>query len=149
MDTQVVVKEGLSTEMIEAGKELIQQLEKIKFIVEAALWLYLTEDNNWRLVIANPEVNSHGPKRAYRKIQSALSRIPQDTPKIALQDITVVDSEDPYISMFRLGVTTGREISGIRFSHGVINGTLIEDAYIYRMLQSNRRIRSTSRPVAA
>ena len=62
MDTQVVVKEGLSTEMISAGKELVHQLDKIKFVIN-------------------------------------------------------------------------KEISGIRFSHNVIHGTLIEDAYIYRILQ--------------
>lgn len=134
MDTQVVVKEGLSTEMIEAGKELVQQLDKIKFTVHAALWLYLPDVNTWRFMIANPEVNTHGPTRAYRKVQNALSRIPRGTPQIELREITVVDTNDPLISMMRMVIPTGSEISGIRFSHNVINGTLIEDAYVYRML---------------
>lgn len=134
MDTQVVVKEGLSAEMIDAGKELVQQLDKIKFIVRAALWLYLPDENGWRFVLANPEVNTHGPTRAYRKVQNALSRIPQGTRQIALREITVVDTDDPLISLMRMTISTGREISGVRFSHNVIHGTLIEDAYIYRML---------------
>jgi hypothetical protein len=136
MDTQVVVKESLSAEMIDAGNELVQQLDKIKFVVHAALWLYLPEANNWRLIIANPEVDSHGPKRAYRKIQNALARMSQELPKVALRDITVVDTNDPLISLMRTVISTGNEISGIRFSHNVIHGTLIEDAYIYRMMQN-------------
>jgi len=136
MDTQVVVKEGLSAEMIKAGKELVHQLDKIKFTVHAALWLYLPDVNTWRFIIANPEVNTHGPTRAYRKIQNALSRIPQGIPQIELREVTVVDTNDPLISLMRMGNSTGSEIAGIRFSHNVINGTLIEDAYIYRMLNT-------------
>lgn len=136
MDTQVVVKEGLSAEMIEAGKELVQQLDKIKFTVHAALWLYLPDVNTWRFIIANPEVNTDGPTNAYRKIQNALARLPQGTPQIELREITVIDSNDPLISMMRRIISTGSEISGIRSSHNVINGTLIEDTYIYRMLNT-------------
>jgi len=134
MDTQVVVKEGLSTEMIDAGEALVKQLDKIKFVTDAAFWLYLPDVNTWRFFIANPEVKIHGPKRAYRKIQNALSRISSENSYIALREITVVDTHDPLVSLLRAAIRTGKEVSGIRFSHNIINGTLIEDSYIYRVL---------------
>jgi hypothetical protein len=58
--------------------------------------------------------------------------MPEDQARIPLKEITVVDSQDPLISLMR---TFGRieGISGVRFSNNVINGSLIEDAYIFRL----------------
>ena len=133
MVTEMVVKESLSSEMIFAGIELIRRLDETQFIVSASLWLYIPEINAWRFIIASPEVRTQGPKKAYKKVQSVLSKIPEDQPKIPLKDITVYDSNDPLISLLRVSIKTGDGISGIRFNRNVINGVLIEDAYIYRI----------------
>jgi hypothetical protein len=62
-----------------------------------------------------------------------MSRIAEGQSKIPLKDITILDSNDSLITLLRLAIKTGDGISGIRFSQNVINGTLIEDAYIYRI----------------
>jgi hypothetical protein len=134
MVTEVVVKESLSTDMISAGAELTRLLDESRLIVSASLWLYIPETNVWRFVIGSPEVRTHGPRKAYKKIQSVVSKMSEDQPKIPLKDITVVDSNDPLISLLRVAIgTTGNVISDIRVTHNVINGVLIEDAYIYRI----------------
>ena len=132
MVTEMVVKESLSNEMISAGAELTRRLDQMNFIVSASLWFYLSEINSWRLIIASPEVRVNGPKKAYKQIQSAIAKMPENQPKIALKDISVVDSQDSLISLLRMfGRVEG--ISGVRFSNNVINGVPIEDAYIYRL----------------
>jgi hypothetical protein len=131
MVTEVVVKESLSSEMIAAGAELIRRLDKMRFIVSASLWFYIPEQNTWRFIIGSPEVRTRGPKQAYKQVQSVISKMPEDQPKISLKDITVIDSNDPLISLFRGVVRTDGE--GIRFTHNVINGVSIEDAYVYRI----------------
>jgi hypothetical protein len=131
MVTEMVVKESLSSEMISAGAELTRRLDEARFIVSASLWLYMSDANTWRFIIASPEVRTQGLKKAYKQIQSVVSRIPKDQPKIELKDITLVDSKDPIISLLRVAIKTGDGISGIRFSQNMINGVLIEDAYIY------------------
>ncbi len=133
MVTEALVKESLSSEMTAAGAELTRRLDAAGFVVSATLWLFIGETNTWRFVIGSPEVRTHGPKRAYRKVQSVISRIPEQEIRISLKDITVIDSSDPVLSLLRAAVKTGDGISGIRFTHNVINGTLIEDSYIYRM----------------
>ena len=133
MVTEVVVKDSLSSEMISAGAELTQRLDNSRFIVSASLWFYIPETNVWRFVIGSPEVRIGGPKKAYKQVQSVLSRIPEDQPKIPLKDITVIDSKDPLIMLLKSAITTGDEIAGIRFTHNVINSVVIEDAYIYRL----------------
>ena len=134
MVTETLVKEALVSEMVLAGTDLIARLDKAGFSVFAALWLYVPESETWRLVIARPEVRLDGPKKAYKKIQSVLARMPVDKPRIALNDITVLDSKDSFISSLKAGIQTDIRISGIRLVKTAINGLFIEDAYIYRMM---------------
>jgi hypothetical protein len=133
MVTEALVKESLSSEMISSGEELTRRLDEARFIVSASLWLYIPEINNWRLIIGSPEVRTLGPKRAYRQVQSVISKMPPDRPKIPLKDITVIDSNDSLLNLLRIAIKTGDEYSNVRFTRNVINGTLIEDAYIYRI----------------
>ncbi len=85
------------------------------------------------MIIANPRIDVDGPARSYKKIQSVISQMPEDRPKIHLKDITVIDSKDPLLSLLRKVSKTGKGISGHRVSRNAINGVWIEDAYIYRM----------------
>jgi hypothetical protein len=133
MAQEMVVKESLSAEIISAGSELILRLDKERFIVSAALWFYLTDYNAWRFIIASPEVRVEGPRKAYKKIQSVISRMPEDKPKIPLKDITIVDSNDQLISLLRVAIKTDDIFSPIRFSRNTINLNYIEDTYIYRL----------------
>src|SRR5205823_1503794 len=103
------------------------------FIVSASLWFYIPEVNTWRFIIGSPEVRTDGPKKAYKQVQSVVSKMPEGKPKIPLKDITVIDSNDPLIALLRIAIGTSGGISNIRITHNVINGVLIEDAYIYRI----------------
>lgn len=133
MVTEALVKESLSSEMISSGEALTRHLDEARFVVSASLWLYIPETNAWRLIIGTPEVRTLGPKKAYKQVQSVISRMPLDRARIPLKDITVIDSNDPLLSLLRLAIKTGDGISGIRFTRNVINGTPIEDAYVYRI----------------
>jgi len=131
--TELVVKESLSSEMIAAGAELTRRLDESGFLVSAAFWLYETDSNSWRFVIGSPEVRTKGLKAAYKTVQTVVAAIPEDHPKISLKDISVVDFTDPFISLLRVAVRTGDGIAAIRLGRNMINGVLIEDAYIYRL----------------
>jgi hypothetical protein len=119
--------------MISAGEELTRRLDKARLIVSASLWLYNADTNSWRLIIGSPEVRTLGPKRAYKQVQSVISKMPLDRPRIPLKDITVIDSNDPLLNLLRIAIKTGDGVSNVRLTRNVINGTLIEDAYIYRI----------------
>ncbi len=133
MVTEVLVKDALSNEMISAGAELVSKLDEADFIVNAAFWFYLSEVNAWRLIIGSPEVRTHGPKKAYKSVQAVLSKMSDPIYKIALKDIGLLDSKDPLVRLLKSAIgTSATGISGIRFTHNVIDGVLIEDAHIYR-----------------
>ena len=136
MAEDVLVKEFLSDSMIKAGAELTRILiqDEMKWLVTASMWFYFPEENRWKLLFSSSSVGKEGPKHAYQHIQEAIGRLPQDIPKVNLKDISVMDNSHPLISLMKIAIRTGEGISGIRFSRNAINGQLIEDAYIYRLL---------------
>jgi len=117
---------------IEEGKRLIEALDKANFGVKAALWFYLTDSDEWRLIIASPYEEENGPKMAYSFIQREQKKL---TPPIDifLKDISVLSPNNDLINLLKVAIRTGPGISGIRFTRNVINNILIEDAHIYRM----------------
>ena len=118
---------------LEAGKALLSVLDKSRFSVKAALWFYLSDSNEWRLIFALPLVDRIGPQAAYEKMQSQLQKL---DPKynLALQNISIVSPKENLIMLLKKAIHAGPESSGIRFTRNTINNVFIEDAYIYRML---------------
>jgi len=133
MVTEILVKESLSEQMITAGSDLIRRLDEAGLKVSGALWFYETDSNDWRLIIVSPDVRAKGVKTVYEEVQAVVRATPDDQPIISLKDISVVDSDDPLISLLKIAIKTDNGISRIRFSRNMINGTLIEDSYIYRL----------------
>jgi hypothetical protein len=117
--------------MISAGERLARHLNESALPITALLWFYTPEDNNWRFVVGSPAVRDRGPKVVYQEIRQIVSQLPDDGPSVSLDDIFVIDSQEPLLQLLRTAAVTGDNISRIRFSRNVINGVLIEDAYIY------------------
>jgi hypothetical protein len=134
MVENTLVKEGLTQEMISAGKWLTRQLSK-RMSVDAALWLYQSETNAWQLTIATPDVKTRGKRKLYHEIQTVLSKTSVDVEHSALRlsDIAIVANDDPLVSLLRKAMKVEKGISGIRFSRNAIDGQFIEDAYIYTL----------------
>jgi len=133
MVTEILVKESLSEQMISAGSDLIGRLDDAGLKVSGALWFYETDSNDWRLIIVSPDVRAKGVKTVYEEVQAVVRATSDDQSIISLKDISVVDSDDPLISLLKIAIKTDNGISRIRFSRNMINGTLIEDSYIYRL----------------
>jgi len=133
MAEETVVKETLTKEMIEAGADLTRSLDLAQVPVSASFWLYLSESNVWRLVIASPEVGTSGSRDVYQKVQAIISRLPQDRRHIELRDISVAEKDSLLIELLRKAIRTGSGIAGIRFSRNTIDGHYVEDTYIYRV----------------
>jgi hypothetical protein len=131
MAEEVVVKEALTKEMIEAGAELLRHLDQSNLGISAALWLYNSEFNRWRLVIASPEVKTHGSLKVYKKIYALLAKMPKVHAVIEWH-VSAMEDHGPLLSSLRKIARRGIDLSGKRFSQAV-DGYYIEDAYIYRV----------------
>jgi hypothetical protein len=111
------------------AKNIVEALDDAGLAIPAALWFYMADSDQWLFMLATPLVDVRGPKMAYKKVQSALKKIPEES-RLTLKDILVVSPNNDLIELLRTAVKTQ---VGIRFSRNTINNTLIDDAYIYRM----------------
>ena len=129
-----MVATTLTTEMIDAGAALIRKLDERGVQPDAAFWFYFPDVQQWKLVLAEGELSAEGPRQIYKNIQETLSAFPEELREISLENVTLTKPDAPIVALLRLVIRTGPEISGIRFTDSVINGTVIEDTYIYRLL---------------
>jgi hypothetical protein len=47
-----------------AGLNVVQALERSRFPIKVALWLYFWEHEDWRLVLTSPQRRGHAPRQA-------------------------------------------------------------------------------------
>jgi hypothetical protein len=127
-----VVKEYLSPEMIEAGAQLIAKLDTMELPISAALWLFDDEINEWRLLIASPEVSS-GVGDIYEKIRAARAALGDKADAVPILTIDLVDPNQELVRAFRKEMPTGEGISRLRFTKRVVNRRYVDDALIYRI----------------
>lgn len=133
MAENTVVKEQLTDAMIQAGAELTRKLDEIGLPIVAALWLFDTEVNEWRLLFASPAVSTQGPLQVYERIQHALQQLGDKAAAAPLSVIGLLDEHAELVKRLRNTMTTGPGIGRRRFSKNVLNGHFIEDALIYRV----------------
>jgi hypothetical protein len=127
-----MVEENLTKELIDAGAELVRRLDERGLTPDAAFWLYSPEEQTWKLLLAEPKLAKEGPKSAYSKVQKILETYADELGSLKLNDLVLEKPDARIVELIRKAVRTGRGISGIRFRNNVVEGTLIDDAYVYR-----------------
>lgn len=133
MGEKKMVAMTLTKEMIDSGDALVRKLDEQGFQPDAVFWLYFPDLQEWKLIIAEVKLGKEGPKETYKKIQDTISASKKDMPELSLDSVALAKPDAPIVTLLKKGIRTGSGISGIRFTNNVINGTLIEDAYIYRL----------------
>jgi hypothetical protein len=129
---------------IEAGRRLIEALDKSPLRVDAALWLYHPDLEEWRLVIATPMVDDEGLKAAYTAVQSVLRSLEEPSP-IMLDRISIESPNDKLIRTLTRVMNTGSGIVNQRFTRCAFNNVFIEDALIYRLTERRSEPQAASR----
>ncbi|GAA0777799.1 hypothetical protein E1180_17145 [Roseibium denhamense] len=119
---------------IEAGIELVRALDSAFFGVVAALWLYQSDTDKWKFVIAC----TAKPNQIESKILEAAQIVANhrnmtDAPHILdLSRVRIVGNTDPLISGLKPVIRLDG-LGRVQFSNNLINGIYIEDAVIHRM----------------
>ena len=124
-------KSTLVDKDINEGKKLIEAIDEAGITLQAALWFYLSESDEWRFMIALPVIDQTGPKKTYKIIQSILSKM--EPLGISLKDISIVSPNHNLIKVLKMVISTGPGIQGIRMKRNMVNNIFIEDIYIYRI----------------
>ncbi len=127
-----MVESNLTKELIDAGAKLVKKLDERGLAPDAAFWLYSSEKQTWKLLLVEVKLAKKGPKAAYSEVQKVLQKYAQELENIKLDDLVLERPDARIVQLIRKAVRTGPAVSGIRFKNNVVDGTLIDDAYIYR-----------------
>lgn len=134
MAEETVVKDQLTDAMTEAGAELTRKLvDDVGLPISAALWLFIPENNEWRLFFATSEVSSKGPRKVYEKIHQAITQLGSKPASVLSSSVSVLDDNAEIVQVLRRLVRTGPVIGRLRVSKNAINGHFIDDALVYRV----------------
>ena len=127
-----MVEANLTKELIDAGARLVKKLDEVGLAPDAAFWLYSPEEQTWKLLLVEVKLAKKGPKAAYSEVQKILSKYAQELENIKLDDLVVEKPDAHIVELIRKAVRTGPGVTGIRLKNNVVDGTLIDDAYVYR-----------------
>ena len=119
----------MTERMLKSGEQLLRLLRKRRFPFRAALWIYLSEAEEWRLFLAVPRARAQGPKKLYTRLQGVLA---QESDLLPLSALAIVDARDPLMYAVGPGIEVGDAV-GHQFSSGIINGRYFENAYVYSL----------------
>ena len=118
---------------VEGGARLLKAMDQAGLDVCAALWLYTSEIDTWRLILATPKLEQLGPRAIYLEVQSVLTEL-EPPCNITLDDISVVNPESNLIKSLRSAYKTSPDaILDTVLTNGSLNNVFIEGAVIYRM----------------
>lgn len=130
MAEELLVKEVLTDEMVAAGFALTRALDRSGWPLVGALWLFDSENHEWRLVLASPLVREEGPRAAYERVAEALRAMKTPLP---LESVAVVNPDDQRVRLLASVYASNQDVEGRRFTRSAIGGHFIDDAYIYRL----------------
>jgi hypothetical protein len=122
----------LRNDFIDIGGRVLAGLDDSDINVSSAFW-FLLPDSGWRLVIATSIFDEVGANGAYETLLKKVAGI-LGGDNAFINSISIVSPSHPLVQLLRSAINTGPDSnSGIRFKGNIINGQLIEDAYIYRV----------------
>ncbi|HYW41378.1 MAG TPA: hypothetical protein VE959_00895 [Bryobacteraceae bacterium] len=116
---------------ITRGSELLDTLERAKLKVSVALWMYLSEYEDWRLVVSTRQFDSLDLRAAYRLLNDSLAAAgftPEKTPPIM-----ILPMADPLIRELRRLFGKTKSVEGMRLGGQMIGDRFVQDAYVYRI----------------
>jgi hypothetical protein len=119
---------------VDAGINLIKALDDKEFGVVAALWLYNSDTETWRMVIAysGPMKELERKRLEAAIISSDFRASHPDKPILDLSKVKITSADDQLVAGLS-PVLRVEGLSEVRFSHNTVNGIFVEDALIHRL----------------
>ena len=133
MAETTLLKEPLTSEMIDIGARLTEAIDRAGIPVEASFWLFDEESNDWKLRIASPEHASKGSNVVYRRIGEVIDALSLSHSDFPLWNVRLIRSDDELVRALRTEFKEGPYTTPKRLGRGAIRGRFIDDAYIYRV----------------
>lgn len=124
-------KKVLVSELIEEGQRLLEALRRNRFPITSALWHYIPDSLEWRLVVVSTAVDQNGPMASYGRVQRALGII--SPMRLALSDIALISPNSQEYQALRQVVGAPGCFTGTVPAAPVLHNVVFEDDYIYQL----------------
>ena len=126
-----MVTETLVSIDIERGAEILRILDAAKLKVCVAAWMFLSEYEDWRLVIAARPFDSAGPRSAYTLLRNSLAEAGFAPHKIPT--VLFLPTTDRSIRDLRRIFGKAKSVEGLRLGGQMIGDRFLQEAYVYRI----------------
>lgn len=126
-------KETLVRSDLDVGRRITEALDHSEIKLRGSLWLHDKEEDDWRLILVTPLVDSRGPLATYTMVQRALAKA-QLTSELPLSKISVTGPSDPLIKSLRTALRTGPGMHSLRATQSAIDNVYVDDVLVYRLL---------------
>lgn len=116
---------------IDRGAKILDTLLGANVKVNVALWMYLSEYEDWRLVLSARQFDKLGVRAAYGLVHDSLDAAgftPEKTPPIM-----ILPMADPLVRELRRLFGKAKSVEGMRLGGQMIGDRFVEDAYVYRI----------------
>lgn len=99
--------------------------------VKVALWAFLAEYEDWRLVLSSRKFDAAGLPEGYGLLHDAL-----DAGGVRLEQtptVFILQMSDPFIKALRKVFAKSKSAEGMRLGGQTFGDRFLEDAYVYRI----------------
>lgn len=105
-------------------------LDSLDVPVDFVAWTYSEDDQDWRLIIATPLIETEGRTTTYERIRQVIAEDPWLDPGVGR--VVLVSPDDPGVLRFReMAKTPAAGDIAVHGERGVIRGRSIDDSYVY------------------
>lgn len=130
MDTKEIIE--LDQTLIDDGNSLLKILDGTPLKPSSFFWIYSSDSKNWRLVVSSRYFFEKNLKDSYSDLIDKIGEV--DFVRLGIGDIALVPDNDALVNLLKVAIRTPQNaVASIKFKANVINGVLVEDAYIYRL----------------
>ncbi len=116
---------------VEKGAELLECLDRAKLRINVALWVFLSEYEDWRLVLSARHFDTLDLREAYGLFHDWVAVggfTPKNTPPVMILPMT-----DPFVRDLRRLFGKAKSTEGMRLGGQVIGERFVQEAYVYRI----------------
>jgi hypothetical protein len=116
---------------VEKGSRILQLLDEAALQVKVALWAFLGEYEEWRLVLSSSKFDGGSLRDAYGLLHKALDGA--GFPLEQTPTVVILRTSDPFIKALRKIFGKAKGVEGMRLGSQTIGNRYLDDAYAYRI----------------
>jgi len=113
------------------GSDILRMFDDAGLNVKVALWAYLSEYEDWRLIVASRKFDEVGMFEAYGLIHKALKNGGLTVAQFPI--VMILGMKTPFIKSLRRRYGKTNSVQGIRVGNQLFGDRFVEDGLVYRV----------------